>query len=178
MHAESIKALKCIGFTAISQSSESCKERLRLLRREEPENLGPALDDDEEAPLGTSPIGDGYDKLAIDRVNTVCQERVNEFLSELSERINHFVNDVDTERGRVASAKSQIWKARATLVGRFAVVAIVLGVVLFAFSELAPTQFESLLSIVSDRLLEVNFDRHNFDGSGAGGGICHYRSKK
>ena len=154
VHAESIKALECVGFTAISQSFESCKERLRLLRREKSENLGSALDDDEEPPLGSSPIDDGYDKLAIDRVNAVCQKTVNEFLSEVSGRIDHFVNDVDAERGRVANAKSQIWKTRATLVGRFAVVAIPLGVGLFAFSELAPNQFDSLLSSVSDRLFE------------------------
>ena len=154
VHAESINALKCIGFTAISQSSESCKERLRLLRREEPETLNPSLDDEQESELGDTPFGDGYDRLAIDRVNAVCQERVNEFLSDLSGRVDHFVNDVDAERKRVASANSQIWKARATLVGRFAVVAIALAVVLFAFAELAPTQFDSLLSIVSDGLFE------------------------
>ena len=154
MHAQSINALKCIGFNAISQSSERCKERLRLLRREEPEDLDPPLEDDEESSLGDSPFGDGYEKLATDRVNAVCQQRVDEFLSDLSGRIDHFVNEVDAERGRLASAISRIWKARATLVGRFALVTISLAILLFAFAELAPSQFDGLLSIVSEGLFE------------------------
>ena len=154
VHAESINALKCIGFTAISQSSENCKERLRLLRREQPEDLDPPLEDEEESSFGESLGGDGYEKLTTDRVNAVCQQRVNEFLSDLSGRIDHFVNEVDAERGRVASAKSRIWNARATLVGRFVVVAIALGIAFIAFAELAPTQYDSLLSIVSEGLIE------------------------
>ena len=88
------------------------------------------------------------------RVNIVCQQRVDDFLSGLSERIDHFVGEVGAERERVASLKEQICKARATLVGRFAWIAIPLLVLLYAFMELAPSQFDNLLSIVSDRLIE------------------------
>ena len=49
VHAESINALNCKGFKAISQSSKSCKERLRLLRREEPDYPDLSLDDEEES---------------------------------------------------------------------------------------------------------------------------------
>ena len=155
VRAESIDALNCLGFADISQSSANCKERLRLLPREKPEDLDALLDDDEESSVRDSVFGDAYCKLVVDRVNVVCQQKVDEFLSGLSERVDHFVGDVGAERARVASSKARIWKARATLVGRFALVAISLLALLFAFSEFAPNQFESLLSILSDRLFEA-----------------------
>ena len=155
VRTESINALNCIGFTAISQSSESCKDRLRLLSREEPEDLEPSLDDDEEWSVKDSVFGDGYCELVVNRVNVVCQQRVDEFLSDLSERVNHFVEDVGAERARVASSKARIWRVRATLVGRFALVAISLLALLFAFAEFAPNQFEILSSVISGRLFEA-----------------------
>ena len=155
VRARSIDALNCVGFNAISQSSENCKERLRLLRRGEPEDLDPSLDDDEESSVRESVFGDAYCKLVADRVNVVCQQRVDAFLSGLSERINHFVGDLGVERARAASSKVRIWKARATMAGRCALVVIPLLVLLLAFSEFAPNQFESLLSMLSDRLFEA-----------------------
>ena len=154
VRAESIDALHCVGFAAISQSSENSKERLRLLGREKPEDLDVRLDDDEESSVGDTVFGDAYCKLVVDRVNVVCQQRVDEFLSGLSERINHFVGDVGAERERVASSKARIWKARATLVGRFALVAFSFSALLFAFAEFAPSQFEVLLSFLPDGLFE------------------------
>ena len=155
VRARSINALNCLGFDAISQSSEKCKERLRPLRRGESEDLDPSLDDDEESSVWENVFGEAYCKLVVDRVNVVCQERVDEFLSGLSERINHFVGDLGVERARAASSKVRIWKARATMVGRLALVVIPLLVLLFAFSEFAPNQFERLFSIISDRRFEA-----------------------
>ena len=154
VRAESINALNCNGFIAISQSSERCKERLRHLRREEPEYLDLSLDDDEESSVGDGAFGDSFSKLVVDRVNVVCQRRVDDFLSGLSERIDQFVEEVGAERARVASSKARIWRARATLVGRFALVTIPLLALLFAFAEFAPNQFDILLSVVYDRLIE------------------------
>ena len=154
VRAESINALNCNGFRAISESSDSCKERLRHLGREKPEYLDLSLDDDEESSLRDDAFGDDFSKLVVVRVNAVCQQRVADFLSGLSERIDHFVEEVGAERTRVASSKARIWRARATLVGRFSLVAISLLVLLFAFSEIAPNRFDILLSIVSDRLID------------------------
>ncbi len=155
VRTQSIDALNCLGFTAISESSDSCKERLRLLRLEEPEDPDASLDDDEERSVRDSVFGEGYCKLVVDRVNVVCQQRVDEFLSGLSERVDHFVEEVGAERERAASSRARIWRARATLVGRFALVAIFLLGLLFAFAEFAPNQFEILLSVLSDRLFEA-----------------------
>ena len=148
VRAKSINVLNCMGFTAISQSSESCKERLRPLRREEPVDLDWSLDDDEESSVKDSAFGDGYGKLVVDRVNVVCQHRVDEFLSSLSERIDHFVEDVDAERARAASSRARIWKARGTLAGRFDLGwHFALGFGHRVRREFAPDQFEMLLSV-------------------------------
>ena len=154
VRAKSINALNCMGFTAISQKSESCKERLRPLRREEPVDLDSSLEDDEESPVKDSAFGDGYGKLVVDRVNVVCQHRVDEFLSGLSERIDHFVEDVDAERARAASSRVRIWKARGTLAGRLILVGISLSALVIPFAVFWPDQFEMLLSVLYERLLE------------------------
>ena len=154
VRVESINALNCNGFIAISQSSENCKERLRYLGREEPENLVSSLDDDEESSVGDDAIGDDFSKLVVDRVNVVCQRRVDDFFSGLSERIDHFIKEVGAERSRVASLAAQIWRARATLVGRFALVATPLLALFFIFAEFAPNQFDIILSFFSDSLIE------------------------
>ena len=157
MRTESINALNCIGFTAISESSENCKEHLRRLgreEREEHEDLNLSLDDDEEPLENDSAFGDGYYKLVVKRVNDVCQNKLDEFFSSLSERADYFVEEVGAERRRAANSKMRIWKARATLFYRLSLVAISLFAALFLFSELAPSQFDSLLLVISDRLLE------------------------
>ncbi len=154
VHTRSINALECNGFAAISNSSESCKERLRLVSREVPEDFDLPMDDDEESLDGSSVLSDDYCKLVVERVNAVCQQRVDTFLSSLSERVDHFINEIDAERMRAASSKMRICRARATLLGRSALVFILLLASIFAFSELAPNQFNILLSAISDRLIE------------------------
>ena len=154
VRAESIKALNCSGFIAISQSSENCKERLRHLGREEPKNLASSLDDDEESSVRDDAFGDDFSKLVVDRVNVVCQQRVDDFLSCLPKQIDHFVKEVGAERARVASLKALICRARATLVGRFAWVVISPLALFYAFAEFAPNQFAILLSVFSDRLID------------------------
>ena len=155
VRVESIDALHCFGFTAISESSDNCKERLRLLRREEPEDLKPFVDEDEESSVKDGVFGEGYRKLVVNRINVVSQRRVDEFLSNLSERGDRYVEELGTERERMASSKMRIWKARATLVGRFALVALAFVILLVAFAGIAPDQFGTLLAALSDDLLET-----------------------
>ena len=155
VQTESIDALNCLGFAAISRASESCKERLRLVRSEEPEDLDRSLDEDEERSIEDGAFGDGYRDHVANRVNVVCQQRVDGLVSGLSERVDRFVKDVGEERTRVVSLRARIWRARATLVGRFALVAISLLVVFFAFSKLAPNQSALFWSMLSDRLFEA-----------------------
>ena len=155
VRVESIDALNCFGFTAISESSDNCKERLRLLRREEPEDLKPFVDEDEESLVKDGVFGEGYRKVVVNRINVVSQRRVDEFLSNLSERGDRYVEELGTERERMASSKMRIWKARATLVGRFALVALAFVILLVAFAGIAPDQFGTLLAALSDDLLET-----------------------
>ncbi|MDD9982361.1 MAG: 50S ribosome-binding GTPase [Gammaproteobacteria bacterium] len=155
VRAESINARNCIGFTTISQSAESCKERLRLLRREETEDVDFSLEDDEQSSGGNGAFGDGYGGLVARRVNLVCQQRVDEFLSSVSGQMGQFVEDVGAERARNANSRRRIWKARATVIGRFALVVIVLLALFVGFVEFWPSQYEMLLSMISERLFET-----------------------
>ena len=155
MRTRSIDALNCLGFTAISQASEGCKERLRLLRREEPEDLDRSLDEDEAWSIGDTVFGDGYCEHVANHVKIVCQQRVGEFVSGLSERLDRFVDDVSDERSRLASSRGRIWRARATLAGRFALVATALSIVVFAFAKFAPNHSEFLLSMLPDQLFQT-----------------------
>ena len=155
VRVDSINALNCLGFTAISQSSESCKERLRLLRREKPEDLESFADEDKESSGKDGVFAEGYQKLVVNRVNVVSQERVDEFLSSLSTRGERYIEEVGTEQARVASSRMWIWRARATVVGRSAVLAIGFLILLFAFATFAPNQFDALLSVLPDNLGET-----------------------
>ena len=152
---ESIQARKCRGWVTISRSADTCKDRLKLVRREELEAPSPPSDDEGTWTIEESVFDDEYRNQVVSRVNTVCRQRVEAFVSELSQRVGAFVEDVDEERTRVASSRSQIWRARATLVGRSALVAIALSVLLLGFARAAPNQFESLLSMLSEGLLEM-----------------------
>ncbi len=154
VHVDSIDALNCRGFTAISKCAETCKERLKLLRREETEELVPLADEGDESSMKDSVFGEGYRKLVVNRVNVVLQQKVDEFLSSLSTRGERYVEEVGTERARVASSRLRIWKARGTLIGRFALVTVAFSILLFAFAKLAPNQFDALLSMLPDRLFE------------------------
>ena len=152
VHVESIDALNCVGFTAISETSESCKERLRPLRREEAEELEPFSGEDEELVAKDGVFGEGYHELVVNRVNVVSQQRVDEFLSNLSERHDRFAKEVEAERARVARSKTRIWKARATLGGRFIMVAVFFPILLVAFATVARERFDALLSALPDDL--------------------------
>ena len=155
VRAKSIDALNCLGFTAIAQSSESCKKRLRLLRREKAEDSEPFRNEDKESSVRDGVFGEGYRRLVVNRVNVVSQQRVDEFLSSLSERGDRYVEDVGTARARVGRSKIRIWRARGTVVGRFVLVVFAFAVLLFAFSELAPNQFDVLLSVLPENLGET-----------------------
>ena len=153
VRAKSIDALNCLGFIAISQQAENCKERLRSLRREEAEELVPPDDEGGESLTKNGEFGEAYRDLVVHHVNVVLQQKTDEFLSSLSARGERYIEEVGTERERVASARMRIWKARATLVGRFVQLAIVFVILLFAFAKLAPSQFDALSSMLQDRLI-------------------------
>ena len=152
---EPIHARRCRGYAAISRTAETCKERLRDIRREEPEGIYPPLGEDEAWSVEESVFDDEYSAHVVSRVNTICRQRIEEFDSHLAQRVDHLVEEMNEERTRVASSRMQIWRARATLAVRFVLVASALAVLVLAFSWIAPTQFESLLLLVSGRLLEA-----------------------
>lgn len=154
VHVDSIDALSCRGFTSISQRAETCKERLKLLRREETEESETLADEGDESSMTESVLGEDYRKLVVDRVNVVLQQRVDKSLSSLTARGERYVGEVGTVRTGVASSRIRIWKARGTLIGRFGLVAISFLILLLVFAEFAPNQFEALLSMLPDRLFE------------------------
>ena len=155
VQTESINALNCVGFAEVSQASETCKDRLRLLTREQPEDLDGAPDEDGKYSLGETVFGDKYCEQVASGVNAVCQRWVIEFVTDVSERINTFVKGVREERSRLKRSTSRIWSARATVAGRFVLVVILLSIATFVFSELVPSYSASLLSMLSDRLFEA-----------------------
>ena len=155
MQTESIDALACPGFAAIRRAGESCKDRLGLLRREEPEDLDGSKDSDGEWASEETAFGGSYCEQVASRVNMVCGRRVEEFVSQVSERIERFVDEVTEERAHLARVRGRIWKARAALAGRFALVVVPLSIAMFALAKVAPSHFAYLLSMLSDRLIEV-----------------------
>ena len=155
VRTESIDALACPGFAAIRRTGESFKDRLGLLRREEPEDLDGSKDADGEWASEETAFGGSYCEQVASRVNIVCGQRVGEFVSQLSERIERFVEEVREERSHLARVRGRIWKARVALAGRFAVVAVPLSIAIFALAKGAPSYFAYLLSILSDRAVLV-----------------------
>lgn len=155
IQTESIHALNCIGFNAISRASESCKERLRALRREDDDDLDQPRALDEGWSIEDTILGDGYCEHVKKNVNRVCQRRIDEFGSALSDRIVRFVEDVGVERSDLASATGRIWKARGALTGRFALLMGSLLLSLFAFAKFAPSKAELLWSVLPDHLFET-----------------------
>ena len=151
----SIDALNCIGFNAISKAAESCKERLRGLRREDDDDLDQPRDVDEGRSIEDAIFGDGYCAHVANHVNRVCQRRIDDFVSGLSDRLDRFVEDIDVERADAAAARGIIWKARGAVAGRFALVVGSLLLVLFAFTRFAPSKALSLWSALPDHLLET-----------------------
>jgi len=108
VRVESIDAVHCVGFTAISQSSESCKERLRTLRPHGAESSAASLDDDDASSVNDGDFGERYRKLVVNRVNAVVQSKVGELLASLSDRSDRYVDDVRAERARAAKARRRI----------------------------------------------------------------------
>ena len=152
---ESIDALASPGFAPLRQAAESCKRRLGLLRREEPENLDGSKDADGEWASDETTLGGTYDEQVASRVNMVSGQRVGEFVSQVSKRVDRFVNEVREERSHLARLRGRIWKARAALAGRFAVVVVLLSIPMFALAKGAPSHFAYLSSMLSDRLFEA-----------------------
>ena len=155
VRTESIDALACPGFAAIRRAGESFKDRLGLLRREEPEDLDGSKDANGEWATEETAFGGTYCEQVASRVNRVCGQRVGEFVSEVSERIERFVEEVTEERAHLACVIGRIWKARAALAGRFALVVVPFSIAMFALDKVAPSQFAYLLSMLSDRRVEV-----------------------
>ena len=154
VHPESIQARTCGGFNAISQASVACKQRLGRLRHEEPDDLDLSPDADEGWSIEESVFDDKYSDNVAGRVSMVCQRRVEDFVSDLLQRLARLVDDVGEERERVARSRARTWRARLTLAVRSGVAGLLLFVAAFGFSTVAPEQFGSLMSMLSGRLLE------------------------
>ena len=152
---QSIDALASPRFAPIRGAAESCKRRLGLLRREEPENLDGYKDADGEWASDEIALGGTFYEQVASRVNMVCGQRVGEFVSEVSQRVDRFMNEVREERSNLARLRVRIWKARAAFAGRFGVVVVLLSIPMFALAKGAPSQFAYLTSLFSDRLLEA-----------------------
>ena len=157
VRTESIDALACPGFAAVQRVGENCKNRLGLLRREEPEDLGGSKEVDGEWASEETAFGKNYSDQVASRVNMVCRQRVGEFVSQVSQHIERFVEEVTEERSRSARVRGRIWKARAAMAGRSAVVVVLVSIAMFTFAKGAPTHFAYVLSILSDRLFEAIF---------------------
>ena len=155
VRTESIDALACPGFAAIRRAGESFKDRLGRLRREEPEDLDGSGDANGEWATEETAFGASYSEQVASRVNMVCGQRVEEFVSQVSEHIERFVEEVREERSQLAHVRGRIWKARAALAGRFAVVVVPLSIAMFALAKVAPNHFAYLLSLLPDRLFEA-----------------------
>ena len=155
VRTESIDAVKCRGFVAIAEASESCKERLRLVREEEPGDEGRTGEDGGDELMDGDEFGKAYHDHVTGAVNTVCKQGIEVFVSGLSERVEHFVEEVREERTRVATSRRRIWRARRTLLGRLVLVAVVIAVVVFAFALAAPGPFAEFRTMLSDWLFEA-----------------------
>ena len=155
VQTESIDALSCQGFAAIQRAGDDCKDRLGLLRREEPEDLDGSNDSDGEWASAETAFDGSFSEHVASRISMVCRQRIEKFISHVSERINRFVQEVKEEQSHFARLRGQIWKARGALAGRSVVIVVLLSIALFAFSKGAPDHFSFLLSILLDRLLEA-----------------------
>ena len=155
VRTESIDALACPGFAAIRRATASCKERLTLLRREEPEDPDGSKNADGKWASEETAFGGTYCEQVASHVNMVCGQRVGEFVSQVSERIDRFVEEVREERSHLARVRGRIWKARAVFAGRFAVVVVLLSIAVFALATGAPSHFARVTWLLSDRLFEA-----------------------
>lgn len=155
VQTESIDALYLPGFTAISQSSESCKDRLRALHTEETDGLERPSDESDTWTIEDTALDEHYREYVANHIDAVCQRAFAQLFLGLSERLNRLADSHGEERSRFAGARRRIWSARATVLGRFVMVAGFLAIVIFAFAALAPGEYELLLSIVPDDLFQT-----------------------
>ena len=154
VQTESIDALNSQGFTAISQTSDSCKDRLRPLRAEEADGNERSSDDTDTWTVDDTALTEDYCEHVANHIDAACQRPFAEFFSGLSERLRRLSDSFGDEKSRFAVARRRIWSARATLLGRFALVAGFFTIALIAFAELAPDDYELLLSVLPDDLLQ------------------------
>ena len=155
IQTDSINAMGSAGFVAISQASESCKQRLRALGSEEPEDLTRTLDDEEARSIEDTAFGERYCDDVENHVNEACNQKVGAFVDGLVERVDRFVDRVEEERLVLEGALRRIWKARAILAGRAGLVGLVLALCIIGISEFAPNKADALVSMLSGNLLET-----------------------
>ncbi|MDE0679364.1 MAG: 50S ribosome-binding GTPase [Gammaproteobacteria bacterium] len=151
---ESIDALNSIGFTAISQSAESCKERLRSFRAEDMEGYEHSADETDSWTIEDDALDEHYCAHVAKHIDAVCQRAFAQLFTGLSERLSRLADSLDEERSRFGDARRRIWGARATVLGRFALVAVFFAVAVIAFAASAPDSYEQLVSILPDDLVQ------------------------
>lgn len=155
VQTESIDALNSSGFNAIWQSSESCKNRLRPLRTEEADRDERSSDDTETWAVDDAALTDDYCEHIAKHLDTVCQRALADFFSGLSERLSQASHSFGEEKSRFAGARRRIWRARATVLGRFALISIAVAVAFFAFAGLAPDKYTQLISMLPEDLWQT-----------------------
>ena len=171
---ESIDALACPGFVAIRRAGETARAAWDsfVTKTGGPRRVPGCR------PRGVRGGGGSYYEQVASRVNVVCGQRVGEFVTQVSERIDRFVEEVKEERSRLAHLRGQIWKARAALVGRFAVVVVLLSMAVFALAKGAPSHFAYLLWMLSDRLFEAVLVGRAVDARRLGIGVRGFRGEE
>ena len=155
IQTESIDALNSRGFTAIAQRSDSCKDRLRPLRIEEADSYERPSDQADTWIIDDTVLTEHYREHVANHIDAVCQRAFAAFFSGLSERLSELADSLGEEKSRFAAARRQIWRARATLLGRFALISVFVAIAFFAFAELAPDKYTLLISILPDELLQT-----------------------
>ena len=155
VQTESIGALSSRGFTAISQSSNNCKDRLRPLRTEETDSYERSLEETDTWTIEDTALDDHYCEHVAKHIDAVCQRAFAKLFSGLSERVNRLADSLGEERIRFAGARRRIWRARATVLGRFALIAGFVTIAFIAFAGLAPDDYELVLSILPDDLFQT-----------------------
>ena len=155
VQTESIDALNSGGFTAIWQCSESCKERLRPLRTEEPDRHEHVSDDTETWAVDDTALTDDYRQHVANHIDVVCERAFTDFFSSLSERLSRLSDSFVEEKPRFARAQRRIWRARATLLGRFALISGFVVIASVAFAELVPEKYTQLVSMLPDDLWQT-----------------------
>ena len=152
---ESIDALNSRGFTAISQSSNSCKDRLRPLRTEESDEYERSSDETDTWMIEDTALADHYCQHVANHIDAVCQRAFAELFLKLSERLSRLADSLGEERSRFVATRRRIWRARVTLLGRFALVVGFATIAFMAFAALFPEKYELLLSLVPDALFQT-----------------------